>query len=134
VLNRVDLRITDTAGAVWRMQFEIAALPWVPYTLGYTLGSWKDGGTFHTYHGSEELAIEWEELDATVQPFNYTPYQVDRETAKDHMGLGMDPTKPINGIEYMARCVVTDPDGVEHQGAAHIEHMVRGRYEPYGFD
>jgi hypothetical protein len=134
VLDLVELKVTDTDGKLWRLHFEIAALPWVPYTLGYTLGSWNDGGTFHTYHGSEELVLEWDELDATVQPFPYRPHQVDTEKAKDHMGLGMDPAEPINGIEYMARFRLTDPDGVEHHGAAHVEHMVRGRYEPYGFE
>ena len=134
VLKLADLKVTDTGGAPWRLRFEIAAPPWVPYTLGYTPGSWKDGGTFHTYHGSEELAIEWEELDATVQPFTYTPYRATAETAKDHMGLGMDPAKPINGIEYMARVTLTDPDGQAHTGAGHVEHMVRGRYEPYGIE
>ena len=134
VLDSVDLDVTDTEGAPWRMRYDIAALPWVPYTLGYTAGSWKDGGTFNTFHGSEELAIEWDELDATEQPFHYTPYGFEPGEAKDDMGLGMDPEKPINGIEYMARFVMTDPEGTEHPGAAHVEHMVRGRYEPYGFE
>lgn len=37
-------------------------------------GGFKDGGTLHTYHGNEALALEWDDFDFSVQPFDYVPY------------------------------------------------------------
>lgn len=132
VLDAADLIVTDVEDRLWRFRFDIAALPWIPQTTGYTPGSWKDGGSFATYHGSEELVTEWDELDATEQPFEYRPYVVEGEAARDSFGMGTELEK-INGIEYQARFTLTDPTGDVHHGSAHVEHFIRGPYDPYGF-
>lgn len=44
-------------------EFPVHQAPWVVQTMGYHPGSWSDGGTFFTYHGSEELALEWDQFD-----------------------------------------------------------------------
>jgi len=134
VLDAATLTIIDRQGGRWILHFDIAALPWLPMTFGYTPGSWKDGGTFHTYHGSEELALEWDEIDTSVQPFRYEPYNVRGEGARDTFGFGIDYDKPVHGIEYMSRLTLTAPDGTVHKGAAQVEHFINGRYEPYGFE
>jgi hypothetical protein len=118
ILDRAAIKLTDEAGRVWDMEFKTAAPPWVVQTMGYMPGSWKDGGTFHTYHGSEELAFEWDDFDFSVQPFRYKPYRVQGEAAKDTFGLGLDYNKPIQGLEYLAAVTLKAPDGSIHRGAA----------------
>jgi hypothetical protein len=134
ILQRADLKLTDALARVWHMEFQSAAPPWVVQTMGYTPGSWKDGGTFHTYHGSEELALEFDEFDFSVQPFRYTPYEVRGAAASDNFGLGLDYDRPIHGIEYLAAVTLRPPDGSVHRGAAQVEHFINGRYAPYGFE
>lgn len=134
ILVGAILTVLDESGAKWILKFDITALPWFPLTFGYTPGSWKDGGTFHTYHGSEQLALEWEELDCSVQPFRYEPYRVSGNAARDSFGFGIDSDKPVHGIEYMARLTLTAPDGSRYLGAAQVEHFIKGPYKPYGFD
>jgi hypothetical protein len=102
--------------------------------MGYTPGSWEDGGTFHTYHGAEVLAIEWDEFDFSKQPFRYTPYAVSGAAARDNFGLGLDYDHPIHGIEYLAAVTLRSPTGDVAHGAAQVEHFINGRYEPYGFE
>ena len=125
--------MTDRDGGAWTFEFTIPHLPWTPRTMGYHPGSWKDGGTFHTYHGSEELAVEWDEIDASVQPFKYTPYRVKGDAARDGFGFGFSQDEPISGVEHIAEATITAPDGSVHKGGAQVEHWVRGRYDPYGF-
>lgn len=134
ILQLADLKITDEHGQLWHLQFRTASPPWVVQTMGYTPGSWKDGGTFHTYHGSEELALEWDEFDFSKQPFRYTPYAVKGAAAADTFGLGMNYDHPIHGIEYLSAVTLRAPDGSTHTGAAQVEHFINGRYEPYGFE
>jgi hypothetical protein len=133
ILDAATLDVTDAKGEPWRFDFKITVLPWVPHTFGYFPGSWQDGGTFHTYHGSEELAIEWDEIDCTVQPFKYVPYRVSGDAARDGFGFGFEQNEPIVGVESMAHLALTAPDGSIHKGGAQVEHWVRGRYDPYGF-
>lgn len=133
VLEGATLNVVDTADGQWVFEFDIKALPFVPHTFGYFPGSWKDGGTFHTYHGSEELAVEWDEIDCSVQPFKYTPYQVKGDAARDGFGFGFTQDEPISGVEHIAEARITAPDGSIHKGGAQVEHWVRGAYAPYGF-
>jgi hypothetical protein len=132
--KRANLEFTDEAGGKWLQEFTIAAPPLVVACMGYTPGSWKDGGTFHTYHGSEELAIEWDEFDFSRQPVMFTPYKVSGEAARDSYGTGAsDYDKPIQGIEYCARVKLTTPQGDVHHGACQFEQYINGPYAPYGF-
>jgi hypothetical protein len=133
ILQRASIKLTDQAGRRWDMVFDTAAPPWVVQTMGYMPGSWKDGGTFHTYHGSEELAFEWDEFDFSKQPFRYTPYRVQGDAARDTYGLGLDYEK-LQGVEYLAAVTLKAPDGSVQHGAAQVEHFINGRYSPYGFE
>ena len=88
ILKRATFHLQDVQGRNWRQVFDVATPPWVVQTMGAQPGSWKDGGTFHTYHGSEELALEWDEFDLSKQPFKYTPYGVTGDAAKDSFNMG----------------------------------------------
>lgn len=132
-LDGATLDVVDAEGGRWQFEFTIKVPPFVPHTFGYFPGSWKDGGTFHTYHGSEELAVEWDEIDASVQPFKYTPYRVKGDAARDGFGFGFTQDEPIVGVEHIASLTLTAPDGSKHHGGAQVEHWVQGRYDPYGF-
>jgi hypothetical protein len=103
-------------------------------TMGYTPGSWKDGGTFFTWHGSEELALEWDEFDFSNQPVKYSPYQVSGAAAADSFGLGLDYAKPIHGIEYLGEITTIAPDGSRHSGAGQVEFFINGPYHPLGLE
>ena len=139
ILRSGTVYLEDENGDEWIHAFEVAMPPWIVQTMGYTPGSWKDGGTMHTYHGSEELAMEWDELDGSVQPVAYTPYsgeapgtRVSNETISKSYGLGLESSE-IHGLEYLAVFTLTCPDGQVHKGQGHIECYIDGRYDPYGF-
>lgn len=133
IATHAILDLTDEDGGAWQLELTPVAPPWFPATLGYTPGSWKDGGTFHTYHGSETLAIEWDEFDFSHQPVLHTPYRLTDPNAPDNFGLGFNFAKPMIGIEYLTRAVLRSPTGDVLEGAAHFEHYVNGAYKPYGF-
>jgi hypothetical protein len=134
-----EIELEDEHGRLWKHEFDIPMPPWIVQPMGYTPGSWKDGGTMHTYHGSEELAMEWDEIDARVQPFDYTPYAPEggtgatNEDVSKAFGLGLGGSK-IHGIEYLAAFKLTTPDGEIHQGQGHVECFIEGRFDPYGFE
>ncbi len=134
ILKAARVFLTDSQGREWRQELRVASPPWVPMTMGYTPGSWKDGGTFHTYHGSEELALEWDEFDFSVQPVTYAPYSVSGAGAGDDFGLGLDYSKPTHGIEYLGEITTIAPDGSRHGGAGQIEFFINGPYRPLGLE
>ncbi|MFA5524984.1 MAG: hypothetical protein WDA24_11555 [Tissierellales bacterium] len=134
ILKKAVFTLTDKQGRIWRQEFDVASPPWVVQTMGAHPGSWKDGGTFHTYHGSEELALEWDEFDFSVQPFEYTPYQVSGEHAADTFNLGLNEGNKIHGPEYLAKVTTYAPDGSVTVGASQIELFIAGPYKPYGFE
>jgi hypothetical protein len=134
MLKKANFTLQDAQGRTWRQVFEVASPPWVVQTMGATPGSWKDGGTFHTYHGSEELAIEWDDFDFSKQPFQYTPYKVTGADAKDMFNLGSASGNLIHGPEYLARVTTHAPDGSVSTGASQIELFIAGAYRPYGFE
>jgi hypothetical protein len=133
IATRAAIYLTDEAGGEWTLELTPVAAPWFPATLGYTPGSWKDGGTFHTFHGSEELASEWDEFDFSRQPVVHKPYRLADPGAHDAFGLGFNFDKPMIGIEYLTRAVLRLPGGDVAVGAAHFEHYINGAYRPYGF-
>jgi hypothetical protein len=132
ILKRATLHLTDETGRAWRQVFEAASPPWVIQTMGYTPGSWKDGGSFHTYHGSEELAVEWDHFDFSLQPFDFTPYGEAGKNQPDSMKSGADYSQKIQGVEYLARITTHAPDGRVFTGAGQIELFINGPYRPYG--
>ncbi|GLR65462.1 hypothetical protein GCM10010909_01400 [Acidocella aquatica] len=134
ILKRATLSLTDIQGGAWKQIFEAAAPPWVVQTMGYHPGSWKDGGTFFTYHGAEELALEWDSFDFSQQPFVFTPYVVQGEAAANTFGEGTRKGQMIHGPEYLARVTTHAPDGSISHGAAQVEMFINGAYHPYGFE
>lgn len=131
------IHLIDDQGRPWTQHFEVASPPWVVQTMGYTTGSWKDGGTMHTYHGSEVLAMEWDEFDFSQQPFDYTPYQPANgrgaTSAEVLAAFGLGSGSQIHGVEFLARVELIAPDGSSHHGQAHVENFIQGRFDPYGF-
>lgn len=134
IMKKALLTLTDAAGGEWKLNFESDGLPWLPQTIGYHPGSWKDGGHFHTYHGSETLALEWDEFDFSDQPVAYRPYKRGTDQEYNSYGTGIDHGQKVYGFEYAARVTVTAPDGTQSQvGTAHIEHFTNGAFPRYGF-
>jgi hypothetical protein len=134
VLKQVTMSIVDTEGGHWTQEFVASGAPWVGKTSGYYPGGWKDGGNVHTYHGSEELALEWDSFDFSTQPVVHEPYASGEGGHIDGFGQGLKgPGTPIQGSVYLCSVQTTAPDGKKYQGAAHVEHYINGPYRPYGF-
>jgi hypothetical protein len=134
ILRSARVELVDSAGGTWIQEVEAACPPWVIQTMGYTPGSWKDGGSFHSYHGSETLATEWDEFDFSEQPFDYTPYGAAGKDEPDTMRTGLSYKDKIHGVEYLARVRTIAPDGQVFCGAGQIELFINGPYAPYGFE
>jgi hypothetical protein len=134
LLKRATIFLTDEHGREWRQVFETASPPWVIQTMGYTPGSWKDGGSFHTYHGSEELATEWDHFDFSVQPFDFTPYGDAGRNQPDSMRQGANYNEKIWGVEYLCRITTHAPGGTVSVGAGQVELFINGAYRPYGIE
>jgi len=134
IMKRATVTLTDVQGRTWIQELEAAAPPWVIQTMGYTPGSWKDGGSFHSYHGSETLATEWDEFDFSQQPFDYTPYGDSGKDEPDTMRTGLSYREKIHGVEYLVRVKTTAPDGSVTTGAGQLELFINGPFKPYGFE
>ncbi|WP_340316249.1 hypothetical protein [Rhizorhabdus argentea] len=134
LLKKATIHLTDDQGREWKQVYETAAPPWVVQTMGYHPGSWKDGGTFFTYHGSETLAIEHDVFDFSKQPTPYRAYKVSGEAAETNFGEGNQAADTVYGPEYLARVTTYAPDGTVSTGAAQIEMFIKGRYAPYGIE
>lgn len=130
LLKAANLYLADVDGAEWRLEFEYMSPPWVVMTMGYHPGSWKDGGNFFTYHGSEELALEWDEFDFSTQPFLYKPYG--DAGMKDNFGIYKSYDEPVYGVEYGIRATMHAPDGSRSVGAAQLELFINPPYHPLG--
>lgn len=134
MLERATVYLTDENGQEWKQEIVSSCPPWVIQTMGYTPGSWKDGGSFHCYHGSETLSTEWDEFDFSTQPFDYTPYGATGKDEPDTMHTGLSYQDKIHGVEYVLRITTTAPDGTQYTGAGQLELFLQGPYEPYGFE
>lgn len=133
ILKQATFLLKDSEGCDWKQVFDIETPPWVVQPMGAFPGSWKDGGTFFTYHGSEELAIEWEQADYSIQPFEYTPHAVTGASAAEGFNTGTSEGTKVHGPEYLARVTTFAPDGSVSRGCAQVELFINGRYDPYGF-
>jgi hypothetical protein len=134
-LKRVTMSIVDSEGGHWTQELNAVGPPWVGQTSGYYPGGWKDGGNVHTYHGSEELALEWDEFDFSSQPVLHKFYSSGESGFIDGFGQGAKaPDQPILGHVYLCETRTTAPDGSMSVGAAHVEHYINGPYRPYGFE
>ncbi|MET0986169.1 MAG: hypothetical protein ABW034_12265 [Steroidobacteraceae bacterium] len=131
ILRRAALKVGDAEGREWTLDYAFRTPPWMIVTMGYTPGSWKDGGTFHSYHGSEELALEWDEFDFSRQPVVYKPYNLDPRV-NGGFNANLDFTKPITGIEYLGEVTVTSPSGQTGRGAGQVEFILSDKHHRYG--
>jgi hypothetical protein len=134
LLAQAVMHLEDRQGRAWKQVFDIETPPWVVHPMGSFPGSWTDGGTFFTYHGSEELALEWEEADYSVQPFEYVPYAVSGADATEGFNTGTSKGNMVHGPEYLARVTTYAPDGTVTRGSAQVELFINGRYDPYDFE
>ncbi|MBA2282604.1 MAG: hypothetical protein H0W25_15440 [Acidimicrobiia bacterium] len=111
----------DADGGEWRLDFDIAAPPWLLWPLGGWIGGWRDGGTWQTWHG-EGVSVEWDDFDVSHQPM-------------DHQGgEGLPLVRRTRGIEHVAGGALTAPDGTTEPAVAHVEFWVDGVHHRYGFD
>lgn len=137
IFSEGTIYLLDDQNRTWTQYFKVAAPPHVPQTHGYMLGSWKDGGTIHTYHGNEELAIEWDDFDFSQQPFDFTVYPskdgVAVTGAQASAEFRLTTGDKLHGVEFICWTELTEPDGTKHPGFAHFENFMFGRYDPYGF-
>ncbi|GGJ41344.1 hypothetical protein [Streptomyces brasiliensis] len=133
LLRTASFRLTDAAGATWEVDFERAMMPWSPRTLGYSVGSWRDGGNFHSFHGSEELAIEWDEpVDISVQPMPPLA-NVPVAPGEDRFRMRADAGKPETGTVLTCHVVLRSPGGRRYDGGTcHVDCSVLGPYPRYG--
>jgi hypothetical protein len=120
-LQAGKLFLTDNAGGSWKVDFDVAWPAAPVIQCGYHLGSWRDGGTIATYHGTADPYLEWDEFDFSKQPTPHTLY-------------GQSTPRSVCGAEHIARIRLTDPRGQTAAGQAEIEVFLNGRYAPYGFE
>ena len=120
-LQSGTLHLTDERGGRWTMEFDVAWPAAPVIQCGYHLGSWRDGGTIATYHGSGNPHLEWDEFDFSHQPTPHTLY-------------GQSAPRAVCGVEHVARLRLTDPGGKVSPGQGEIEVFLNGRYTPYGFE
>lgn len=112
-LSGGSFTLTGADGSRRSYRFDSTCDPAHPQGFGYTRG-WKDGGQLGVYRGEY-----YEELDA---------FRVDdpsRALGPEHV----PPERRLGGTEFT--CAIEGPDG--SQGMAHVEHMIYGRYDRYGF-
>jgi hypothetical protein len=95
-------------------QFEVVCPPSHPQGFGYTRG-WSDGGHPGVYRGAQY--VETDRFDVSDPAAMAGPA---------HVPAG----RRLGGTEFAAS--LNGSDG--SVGMAHIEHMIYGRYDPYGFD
>ncbi len=133
VLKAARVKLTDSHGDIWEQHYTVPTMPWTPRMIGYSPGSWKDGGNFFTYHGSEELAMEWDNLlDLSKQPMEPVVYGEGGDAARDSFGMRAGPDKPQTGTTFNAICHTTSPKGERSSGSAHLDFAVTGAYHPAG--
>lgn len=137
ILKRARVVLVDTQGREWRQELEILPPPWLPImmmVMGSAPSSCGNGGTRHTDHGSEGLAIEWYQSDFLDRPVAHGPYCVGDYDAKDDLGLGLEYAKSVHGCEYLSKITTFAPDGSRHVGAGEIEFFINGPDRPLGLE
>jgi hypothetical protein len=122
VFQRADVVLTDAGGATWTQQLENVGTPWWPHTIGYGAGSWKDGGSLATYAGTDEVVLEWDDFDFSVQPFQHLTYD------------GRTVSGGAPHAEHLVRVTTTSPDGDVSVGAGQVELFIDPPYRPYGLE
>lgn len=121
ILSRATWHLTDEEGGIWTQVYEPGPGAWNPLTIGYTAGSWKDGGSMFTYGGTEGLSQESDSFDFT-------------DLTYDHALYGGFELPGMHSPEYLAAVTTTAPDGTVARGSAHIEMFLGARYTPAGIE
>ncbi len=122
VMSTAHWTLTDDNGGVWRQTYErVPSGCWQPATIGYAAGSWKDGGSMYTYHGSPSLVQEWDDFHFSALTYDHAMYDGEQR-------------RNVHSYEYLARVTTTAPDGTISTGSSHVELFVPGRYTPCGFE
>jgi hypothetical protein len=106
--------LEDEAGRDYRYEFEVSCEPAHPQGFGYTRG-WSDGGQPGVYRGS--LVTEVDRFQVNDPAHALGPAHVPE-------------SRRLGGTEFTA--TLGGPGGT--RGMAHVEHMIYGAYEPYGFE
>ena len=109
-LSGGEVTLTDTAGGEWRLAFEVACHPAHPQGFGYTRG-WSDGGQPGVYRGEDVMEHD-----------RFAVHDPSRALGPAHVPEG----RRLGGTEFASTLTLTDPDGVIHEGMAHVEHMRYG--------
>ncbi len=120
-VKKARIWLEDEKKGQWQHEIETVGKPWLPMTLGYHPGSWRDGGTMATYHGPKNPEMEWDEFDFSDPPFDFQPY-----------GGGM--IKGLSAHEHLVMLTSTDPEGRALKGCGHMEFFIEGRYKPFGLE
>jgi hypothetical protein len=113
-LARGELVLTLDDGRKPAYEFEVVCPPAHPQGFGYTRG-WSDGGHPGVYRGAEY--VETDRFDVSDPAAMAGPEHVPAN-------------RRLGGTEFAAS--LRGADG--STGMAHIEHMIYGRYDPYGFE
>ncbi len=119
VLDTGKVILTDAAGGLWRQELKVVSPPWSPVTIGYDKGSWKDGGSIHTWHGDDEIVLEFDEFDFSRQPARHERYDGRVIPA-------------MFGVEHLLSVVTVAPDGSSSDGAGKLEMFISKRHPRYG--
>ena len=135
IMSGGTIHLKDDQGRAWTQHFDVASPPWLYQMTGYTAGSWKDGGSIHTYHGNEALAMEWDDNEFSQQPVEYKPYPPKNGNADNahYDSFRIFSGNQVTGVEYVVRNEIIAPDGTRHKGQAHMENFLFGRFDPYEF-
>jgi hypothetical protein len=112
-LSHGSFTLIDGDGEEHAYDFAASADPAHPQGFGYTRG-WSDGGQPGVYRGEYAEEVERFRTDDPA-----------RALGPDHVPEG----RRLGGTEFTS--TITGPEGT--QGMAHIEHMIYGKYKPYGF-
>ena len=108
------LKLIDHGGREYDYDFEVSCDPAHPQGFGYTRG-WSDGGHLGVYRGEYAQEIDRFRVDDPARSLGPEHIPEDRR---------------LGGTEFTA--TLTGPGGAT--GMAHVEHMIYGAYEPYGFE
>jgi len=117
VIERGEIDLVDAHGREWHQTLTTASMPWTTFPIGYYLGTWRDGGNIHTYHGGADVYVEHDVIDFSSQPADHRTYD-----GRQYTG--------IYGAEYLVSVQTDGPFGPA-EGLGHIEFFMHRKYQRY---
>lgn len=109
-----ELTLHDAEGEARRYRFGVVCGPLHPQALGYVRG-WADGGQPGVFRGLDHS--EWDRFSVADPARTLGPEHVPEQ-------------RRVGGCQYAS--TIEAVGGAS--GMAHVEHMIYGPYEPYGFE